>query len=316
VTFRLRKGRVYAVQDVSFTLDDREIVGVVGESGCGKSTLCLALLKLIPPETGALAAGQMLFDGTDLQTVSAPALRALRGNTMSMVFQDPAAALNPYLRVLDQVAEPLRVHKAMPLKQARIEALKLLAEAGIKNPGYYSRFYPHEFSGGMRQRAMIAMALATRPKLLIADEPTTGLDVTIQAQIIALLKDLQARYGMSVIFITHDLGVVAGLCKRVMVMYAGRIVESGTTENIFYATGHPYTRALIKALPIAHEPGKTLTVIGGAPPDLNAAAAGCPFAPRCDFAATECGLNKAELTELAPGHASACRRMTLGEITL
>jgi oligopeptide/dipeptide ABC transporter ATP-binding protein len=314
VTFRARKRAVFAVQQVSFCLAPREIVGIVGESGCGKSTLCLALLKLLPPRACQIRADSIMFESVNLQTLQESQLRALRGKTMAMVFQDPAAALNPFLRVVDQVAEPLRAHDKLSGNQARAVALTALHEAGIQNPQSLIRAYPHEFSGGMRQRAMIAMALITRPRLLIADEPTTGLDVTIQAQILALLKNLQDKNDMSIMFVTHDLGVVAGLCQRVLVMYAGRIVESGTVEDIFNHTGHPYTCALMKALPATHAPGQQLQGIAGLPPDLAAPSQACAFAPRCACAVPRCSQEPAVLAPLINGHASACGRMIRGEI--
>jgi oligopeptide transport system ATP-binding protein len=314
-SFFMRSGTVRAVRNVSFELAQGEILGIVGESGCGKSALCLSLMRLIAPP-GKIETGSALFGSLDLLHCNNAQMQKIRGNLISMVFQDPLTSLNPYLRVIEQLIEPLRVHQNISKKEALASAIRALTEVGIDNGKIAASSYPHEFSGGMRQRVMIAMALITRPKLLIADEPTTALDVTVQAQILDLIRRLGRSHGMSVIFITHNLGIVAQLCRRVLVMYAGRIVESAMTRDLFYSPLHPYTKALIKSLPSAHLPGETLTVIAGQPPDLSKPLPGCPFAPRCEYAHEECLTSDNILKEVMPGHYTACVRAQRGEIDL
>ena len=314
--FHTRAGIVRAVDDVSFCINECETLGIVGESGSGKSVSCLSLLRLIPSPPGRIESGRAQFGGTDLLRCDERQLRAVRGNDIAMIFQDPMSSLNPYMRVGDQVIEPLIIHK----KISRAEAWRLgsnaLREVGIQDAEKSMRAYPHEFSGGMRQRVMIATALIAKPKLLIADEPTTALDVTVQAQILELIRKMQDELGTAVIFITHDIGIVSGFCDRVLIMYAGRIVESAPTEQVFYRPKHPYNQALQKAIPALHEKGEELYTIPGAPPDLSKPIAGCPFAPRCEYAQEKCLTSEILLKEVAAGHQSACLRVQLGEIEL
>jgi oligopeptide transport system ATP-binding protein len=312
--FHTRNGVVRAVDGVSFSLEKGETLGLVGESGSGKSVTCQSLLGLVP-QPPARIAGRALFAGTDLLSCPARELRAIRGRRIGMIFQDPMTSLNPYLRISDQLIEPLLIHEKLSRKEALARGLAMLEAVGINDAAARLHHYPHEFSGGMRQRVMIAMALIARPELLIADEPTTALDVTVQAQILDLIRRLQRELGMAVIFITHDLGVVAGLCDRVQVMYAGRIVESATTTDLFARPQHPYTRALQRSIPALQPKGAELFTIPGLPPDLSRLPPGCPFAPRCEFAAEQCRTGDAPpLVETQPAHHSACLRVQAGEL--
>jgi oligopeptide transport system ATP-binding protein len=313
--FHTRNGIVRAVDGVSFALEKGETLGIVGESGSGKSVSCYSLLGLIPQPPGRIESGSALFNGVDLLKASESELRHIRGKRIAMVFQDPMTSLNPYMRIEDQLTEPLLIHDRLPRKEAVRRAIRSLEEVGVPDAARRIRSYPHEFSGGMRQRVMIATALITRPELLIADEPTTALDVTVQAQILDLVKQRQQELGMAVIWITHDLGVVAGFCKRVNVMYAGRIVESGPTEKLFHHPRHPYNRALQKSIPALQPKGAELYTIPGMPPDLAKPLPGCPFVPRCEFAHDVCN-QPVELKEVAPDQASACVRLQRGEIQL
>jgi oligopeptide/dipeptide ABC transporter ATP-binding protein len=258
-----------AVNDVSFSLEKGEILGIVGESGSGKSVTCSSLLGLIPQPPGRIEGGTALFDGVDLLKCPPAQLRDIRGRRIAMIFQDPMTSLNPYLRISEQLIEPLLIHGKISKADALARALAMLEAVGIQNAAQRLHSYPHEFSGGMRQRVMIAMALITKPDLLIADEPTTALDVTVQAQILELLKKLQREFGMAVIFVTHDLAVVSGLCDRVQVMYAGRIVETAPTRTLFKNPQHPYTKALQRCIPALQPKGGTLYAIPGMPPDLS-----------------------------------------------
>jgi oligopeptide/dipeptide ABC transporter ATP-binding protein len=267
--FHTRRGIYRAVDGVSFHLERGEILGIVGESGSGKSVTCFSLMGLIPQPPGRIESGTAMFDGVDLLHCSAKEARAIRGKRISMIFQDPMTSLNPYLRVSDQIIEPLLIHEKISRKDALARALTMLEAVGITDAAKRMHSYPHEFSGGMRQRVMIAMALITRPDILIADEPTTALDVTVQAQILALIKKLQREFGMAVIFVTHDLGVVSGLCDRVQVMYAGRIMETADTRTLFKNPQHPYTKALQRCVPALQEKGRPLFTIPGLPPDLS-----------------------------------------------
>ena len=269
VSFHTRGGIYRAVDDVSFHLERGEILGIVGESGSGKSVTCLSLLGLIPRPPGRIEGGTALFDGTDLLSAPPARLRSIRGKRISMIFQDPMTSLNPYLRISDQIIEPLLIHEKISRKAALARALAMLEAVGIQDAANRLHAYPHEFSGGMRQRVMIAMALITRPDILIADEPTTALDVTVQAQILELLKKLQRELGMAVIFVTHDLAIVSALCDRVQVMYAGRVVETADTRAIFRDPQHPYTRALQRCVPSLQPRGRPLFTIPGLPPDLS-----------------------------------------------
>jgi len=312
--FHTRNGVVRAVDGVSFAVEPRETLGIVGESGSGKSVTAYSLLGLIPTPPGRIESGRAQFGGLDLLRCSEAERRAVRGKRISMIFQDPMTALNPYMTVGAQITEPLRLHEGRSRREAQTRAADMLESVGIQDAVMRLREYPHRFSGGMRQRAMIAMALITSPELLIADEPTTALDVTVQAQILALIKRMQAALGMAVILITHDLGVIAGTCDRVVVMYAGRILESAATRDCFKQPRHPYTQALLASLPAAHVKGEDLYTIPGMPPDLSIEIEGCPFAPRCGHVVEACRRGRPALEEVARGHASACLRVQAGEL--
>jgi oligopeptide/dipeptide ABC transporter ATP-binding protein len=267
--FHTRRGVYRAVDGVSFHLERGEILGIVGESGSGKSVTCYSLMGLVPQPPGRIESGTAMFAGVDLLRCSPKEARAIRGKRISMIFQDPMTSLNPYMRVSEQIIEPLLIHEKISRKDALARALAMLEAVGITDAARRMHSYPHEFSGGMRQRVMIAMALITKPDILIADEPTTALDVTVQAQILALIKKLQHEFGMAVIFVTHDLGVVSGLCDRVQVMYAGRIMETADTRTLFRNPQHPYTKALQRCVPALQEKGRRLFTIPGLPPDLS-----------------------------------------------
>ena len=314
--FHTRAGVVRAVDDVSFSIGQSETLGIVGESGSGKSVVCYSLLRLIPQPPGRIESGRAIFHEIDLLPCSEEQLRALRGDRISMIFQDPMTSLNPYLRIGDQLIEPLRIHHKISPNDAFALGLAALREVGIQDAQRGMRSYPHEFSGGMRQRVMIAMSLITKPELLLADEPTTALDVTVQAQILELIRKMQRELGTAVVFVTHNVGIVAGFCDRVLVMYAGRILESGPTAQLFYEPKHPYNQALQKSIPASHTPGAELHTIPGAPPDVSRPIDGCPFAPRCEFAQEKCVTSEITLQEVAPDHSSACLRVQLGEIEL
>jgi oligopeptide transport system ATP-binding protein len=314
--FHTRGGVVRAVDGVSFEINEGETLGIVGESGSGKSVSCYSLLGLIPQPPGKIESGRALFGGIDLLQASPKQLRHIRGKRISMIFQDPMTSLNPYMRIEDQLIEPLLIHDNVPRKEAVGRAIRALEEVGVPEAARRIRSYPHEFSGGMRQRVMIAMALITRPELLIADEPTTALDVTVQAQILDLVKQRQQELGMAVIWITHDLGVVAGFCKRVNVMYAGRVVESASTQDIFARPRHPYTKALQQSIPALQPKGAELYTIPGMPPDLTKPISGCPFTPRCSYAVDYCPREAVRLIEVEPGQNSACLRVQRKELEL
>ena len=312
--FHTRSGVYRAVDGVSFDLERGETLGIVGESGSGKSVTCYSLMGLIPQPPGRIESGSAVFDGVDLLNCSPRQSRAIRGKRISMIFQDPMTSLNPYMRISDQLIEPLMIHEDITKKEAIKRGLEALESVGINDAEKRIHYYPHEFSGGMRQRVMIAMALITKPELLIADEPTTALDVTVQAQILELIKKMQQEIGMGVIFITHDLGVVSGLCDRVQVMYAGRVVESADTYSLFHDTKHPYTRALQRSIPSLQEKGKKLFTIPGMPPDLSKPLAGCSFAARCEHATDLCHASDPQLSEIDVTHSQACLRIQAGEI--
>ncbi len=309
VRFVTRDRTVHAVNGISFDLDAGETMGLVGESGCGKSVTSLALLGLLPRRTARVPSGAVRFAEEDLLTAGEHRLRQIRGNEIAMIFQDPMTSLNPVLTIGRQLTETLREHLGMDRNGAREAAAELLDRVGIPDPRRRLRDYPHQFSGGMRQRVMIAMAIACRPRLLIADEPTTALDVTIQAQILDLLRDLVETEGMALILITHDLGVVAGTCGRIAVMYAGRIVETAPTRDLFARPRHPYTLGLLRSVPrLDAGKGLPLAPIPGVPRDLTTKPTACAFAPRCTYAVTE---SLEELPVLrpvgdAPGHEVAC----------
>ena len=301
VRFRTHDGTVHAVNGVSFDLDEGETLGLVGESGCGKSVTNLALMRLLPQPAGHIEGGQIVFEGQNLLELDESSMRDLRGKDVAMIFQDPMTSLNPVLRIEEQMVETIRAHRKVSRRDARARAVELLGMVGIPQPEKRLRDYPHQFSGGMRQRVMIAMALALEPKLLIADEPTTALDVTIQAQVLDLLAHLAAERNTAVILITHDLGVVAGMTKRINVMYAGFVVEAASTPDLFARPRHPYTVGLLHSMPrLDAEPGEPLIPIEGTPPDLRTAPKGCPFAPRCAWALDKCWLEMPALDPIDP----------------
>ena len=308
--FYTQDGVVRAVNDVSYSMDSGEILGVVGESGCGKSVHALSMMQLIPYPPGKITNGEVWLDGQDLLTLGEEQMQKVRGRDIAMIFQDPMTSLNPVYTVGFQIVEALLLHNDMTKNEAKDRAGELLELVGI--PGSKDRLddYPHQFSGGMRQRAMIAMGLSCEPKLLIADEPTTALDVTIQAQIIDLVKKLQDELGMSIMWITHDLGVVAELAHTINVMYAGSIIETGKIRNIYKETKHPYTIGLLGSLPRIYDaPGTELVSIPGLPPDLLALPEGCPFAARCEYRIEQCLVENPPLVEIdGIDHAVACWR--------
>lgn len=302
--FHTREGTVHAIENVSFSLERGQTVGIVGESGSGKSVTCYSILKLIPMPPGKIHGGRAMFEGRDLLQMSEEELRHVRGKEISMIFQDPMTSLNPYMKISRQLMEPLELHEGISGKVALQRAIDALAEVGIVEPEKRVHSYPHEFSGGMRQRVMIAMALITRPKLLICDEPTTALDVTVQKQILDLIRDLQKTRDTSVIFITHDLAVVSEMCDRINVMYAGQIVESATRHELLSNPRHAYTRSLLKAIPAMHEKNEKLTTIPGLPPRLLQPLNACAFHPRNVVGNADlCLRDRApELVEISAGH--------------
>ncbi len=315
--FHTRDGIVRAVDGVSFSLEKGQTMGIVGESGSGKSVTCYSLLGLIPMPPGKIEGGRALFGELDLLKASEEELRHVRGKKISMIFQDPMTSLNPYLRISTQLIEPLMVHEHLDKKAALHRAIESLEEVGIPDASSRIRSYPHEFSGGMRQRVMIAMALITKPEILIADEPTTALDVTVQKEVLDLIKERQESLGTAVIFITHDLAVVSNVCDEVNVMYAGKIVESAPTAQLFKHPEHPYTKALQRSIPAMQKKGEPLYTIEGLPPDLTRPMPGCSFAPRCDYATEACQTTSPVLKETAHAeHLTACTRRQLGEIEL
>jgi len=305
--FHTREGLVYAVNGISYQLEEGETLGIVGESGCGKSVGVLSLLRLIPEPPGKIASGQALFQGRDLLKMSSEEMRHVRGAQVAMIFQDPMTSLNPVLTIGRQLTEALELHMGMNKQQSRDRAADLLSMVGIPQAADRLGDYPHQFSGGMRQRVMIAMALSCTPQLLIADEPTTALDVTIQAQIIDLVKRLRDELGMAIIWITHDLGIVAGLAKRVLVMYAGFIIEEARVKDLYSDPRHPYTLGLLGSLPRVDETQhRRLVSIEGMPPDLLGLPPGCPFAARCVYRIERCDKENPPLEPVSPGHWKAC----------
>ena len=305
--FYTQDGVVKAVNGFSYSLEPGETLGIVGESGCGKSVSMLSVMRLIPDPPGKIESGEVIFNGRDLLKLSDSEMRRVRGADIAMVFQDPMTSLNPVSTIGFQICEALKLHQGMNDTQARHQTTELLDLVGIPNAAERLDDYPHQFSGGMRQRAMIAMALSCNPQLLIADEPTTALDVTIQAQIIDLVKRLQQQLGMAVIWITHDLGVIARLTKRVIVMYAGYIIEEAPVKTVYGTPRHPYTIGLLGSLPRLDEaPGTKLTSIPGQPPDLVALSEGCPFAARCDYVTERCMQENPTLVSVGYKHTVAC----------
>ncbi len=301
--FHTRNGIVHAVEDVSFSVEKGRTLGIVGESGSGKSVTCYSLLGLIPQPPGRIHGGTAMFDGTDLIKASDAQLRKIRGKRISMIFQDPMTSLNPFLKISSQLTEPLALHENLHGKAALHRAIQALEEVGIPDAAERIHSFPHEFSGGMRQRVMIAMALITRPELLICDEPTTALDVTVQKQVLDLIRDRQKDLGTAVIFITHDLAVVSEMCDHINVMYAGRIIESAPKAELFKNPLHAYTRSLLKSIPAAQPKGQPLYTIPGLPPDLSNPPAGCSFKPRNRIGKPElCLATTPPLSEITEGH--------------
>jgi oligopeptide/dipeptide ABC transporter ATP-binding protein len=294
------------IDDISFEIYRGEVLGVVGESGSGKSVTAKSILRLIPSPPGKIVGGEILFDGKDILQMDMDNLMKIRGNAISMIFQEPMSSLNPVFTCGDQIKEGVRLHQNMDNKAARQKAIELLKMVGIPMPEQRIDSYPHELSGGMRQRIMIAMALSCSPQLLIADEPTTALDPTIQAQILDLIRKVQKEIGMSVMYITHDLGVVAETCDRVMVMYAGQIVEKADVAELFTKPGHPYTQGLLKAIPRLNTKRERLYVIKGMVPHFADMPVGCSFHPRCPYVADQCVEQKPTLREITEGHQAAC----------
>ena len=314
--FETSAGLVRAVDGISYDVGEGETVAVVGESGCGKSVGALSILRLIPTPPGRVVSGSIRFNGRDLLALSEEEIRKVRGREIGMIFQEPMTSLNPVLTIGHQLTETIRQHFSVPKEAAQARAIELLGMVGIAEPARRLRQYPHHLSGGMRQRVMIAVALSCEPKLIIADEPTTALDVTIQAQILELMKDLTRRLGVALMIITHNLGVVARYADRVNVMYAGRIVETGTARQIYHNPSHPYTLALLRSVPRMDQPRKAkLDPVEGQPPDLTRLDPGCAFRPRCRFAVPPCRDTAPALESIGAGHLSACwERARLGEI--
>jgi oligopeptide transport system ATP-binding protein len=305
--FNTPEGIIYAVNGVSFELNEGETLAVVGESGCGKSVTMMSIMRLIQIPPGKIVGGEVLFRDNDLLKLSEEAMEQIRGREIAMIFQDPMTSLNPVLTIGRQITETLRTHTPMTPEQCRNRAAQLLELVGIPDPVKRLDDYPHQFSGGMRQRVMIAMSLACTPSLLIADEPTTALDVTIQAQIVELVKELKKNVGMAMIWITHDLGVVAGMADRVLVMYAGYVVEEALVDELYENTLHPYTLALLQALPRAdRRRDQSLKSIKGSPPNLLVEPRGCPFAPRCEFVQEKCIAENPALVNIELNHKVAC----------
>lgn len=306
IWFATRSGHVQAVDGVDLSMQPAEVLGLVGESGSGKSVTARSIIGLVPMPPGKLISGHILFDGEELTTLPERELEDLRGGRIAMIFQDPMTFLNPLFTAGDQVSEAIRRHQHLDKAAAKAETIRLFRQVGIPSPEARFDAYPHELSGGLRQRVMIAMALSSRPRLLIADEPTTALDVTIQAQILTLLRDLQAEFGMSILLITHDLGVVAEMCDRVAVMYAGQIVEHAPIDALFDKPGHPYTVGLMNAVPRPELPDRAPEPIEGAPPDMANPPSGCRFHPRCAYRQPICLEQAPPMKRLGHDHAAAC----------
>ena len=316
IEFQMEGGIQPTVTDVSFSLEKGEILALVGESGCGKSVSCMALARLLPEPPARIAAGKVMLqkrDGAvvDVLKLSGRELRKIRGGEIAYIFQEPSVSLNPVFRVGEQIAEAVSLHRP-DVADPWAEAVELLRRVGIPEPRDRVSRYPHELSGGMQQRVMIAMAIASRPSVLVADEPTTALDVTIQAQILDLLQSLQKKLGTAVIMITHDLGVIAGMCSRVLVMYGGVVVEEGTVREIFYEPKHPYTWGLLRSIPQKSGEKRKLIPIPGSPPDLIAPPPGCPFVARCPYAMNICNSALPEMTRLSQTHCARCRLLDEG----
>ncbi len=305
VSFETHEGRADAVQNASFDLYQGETLGIVGESGCGKTVTALGIMRLIRPP-GIIRAGEIFFDGVDLLSLSERQMRSIRGRKISMVFQEPMTSLNPVFTIGDQIMEVLLFHERLSWNEAYGQCRELLLRVGLHHPDTAMLSYPHQLSGGMRQRVMIAMGLACHPAIIIADEPTTAIDVTAQARVLRLINQLKVEFGMAVLLITHDLGVVAQTCDRVAIMYASRVVESGSVRDIFYQPRHPYTIGLLKSIPSMHNRGDRLTIIPGQVPRASMYPAGCNFQSRCDFATETCIQHEPELRPLSGGQHVAC----------
>ena len=306
-SFSMKRGTVRAVNDVSFNIKSGEMLGVVGESGCGKSVTGLSIMRLVP-YPGRITGGRILFENRDLLGLDEREMRTIRGSSIAIIFQDPMTSLNPVLTISRQLTEAIIEHEGCSKREAGVRAIDLLRTVGISSPERRIRDYPHQFSGGMRQRVMIAMAISCGPKIIIADEPTTALDVTIQAQILELMKKICEDIGTSIMLITHDLGIVAGLCRVVAVMYAGRLVETAEGKTIFSGPVHPYTHGLLTSTPRMDRVSERLQPIGGVPPSLLDPPRRCMFAPRCRYAIERCLREEPVLEEVSPGHAAACFR--------
>ncbi|MEO1313573.1 MAG: oligopeptide/dipeptide ABC transporter ATP-binding protein [Pseudomonadota bacterium] len=304
VSFRTNDGDVHAVNGITFDIDRGETMAIVGESGSGKSQLVFAILGLLAKN--GWATGDVLFDGTHILGLPEADMNRIRANQIAMIFQDPMTSLNPYMRISEQMEEVLILHKGISKTDARTEAVRMLDAVGIPEARGRVQMHPHEFSGGMRQRVMIAMALLCRPRLLIADEPTTALDVTVQAQIMDLLAEIQAEFDTAMILITHDLGIVAGSCDKTMVLYGGQIMEQGATDALFAHPGHPYTHGLLEAVPRLDRADAELRTIAGEPPDMSNLPEGCPFSPRCVQVMPQCAQTRPKLEGFGTGRARAC----------
>jgi oligopeptide/dipeptide ABC transporter ATP-binding protein len=310
VTFHLKEGSVRAVRGASLEVNDRESLGIVGESGSGKSVTSLAIMRLIKEPPGEVRADRLLFEGRDVSKIRSRDMRSIRGKEISMIFQEPMTSFDPVFTIGQQLNETIMLHQGLSKRESTRIAREMLEKVRIPSPENTLKNYPHELSGGMRQRAMIAMALSCRPRILIADEPTTALDVTIQAQVLQLIKDLQAEFGMSLVMITHDLGVIAETTDRVVVMYGGKVLEVGTVFEIFKDTAQPYTRALLKSIPgVDDEKGKKLYAIPGNPPNPMNPPEGCPFNPRCPIVMDQCMKDFPPVKVLSPTHKACCWRL-------
>lgn len=310
--FSSKKSSVTAVNEISFHIDKGEIVGLVGESGCGKSVTSLSIMRLLYATSGKVTKGEVFFNGKDLQKISENEMRGIRGGKMSMIFQEPMSSLNPAMRIDKQMMEGIRLHTSLSKAGALERAAEILKQVGIPDPERVLKNYPHQLSGGMSQRVMIAMAMSCNPQLLIADEPTTALDVTIQAQILELMKKIQQEKNMSILLITHDLGVVAEMCTRVIVMYAGEIVEEAPVDMLFNRPSHPYTMGLIASVPKLGSGVKVLPSIPGSVPDLSSLPKGCRFAPRCKYAEKRCGTEAPDLVDV--NGSQKCRCFLAGRV--
>ena len=307
ISFKTFFGEVEAVRGIDFNVERKKTLAIVGESGCGKSVTANGIMKLLPEPPAFYKDGSIIFDGKSILDKTNKEMEQIRGNEISMIFQDPMTSLNPTMKIGDQIVEGLIKHTNITREEAKKKAIQMLELVSVPQPEKRVNQYPHEFSGGMRQRVMIALAMVCRPKLLIADEPTTALDVTVQAQILDLMKDLQNQFDTSIIIITHDLGVVADIADRIVVMYAGQIVEEGTTDRIFYETNHPYTKRLLESIPrLDMDKNKPLSSIDGTPPDLYIPPKGCPFFDRCTEAMVICKDNMPGITILPGDHKSRC----------